>query len=146
VCPNGVRQLSGFREVVMAEHPNVDVLRRGYEAFSSGDMASVRSFWTEDIVWHVKGMGKLAGDYHGPDEVFAFFGQLMEETAGTSRVDVHAILADDEHGAVLVTTHAERNGRSRASQAAQLYHLLDGKVRETWFANTDPAEDLSFWQ
>jgi ketosteroid isomerase-like protein len=130
----------------MAEHPNVTAIRRGYEAFAAGDMATLRDTWTEDIIWHVKGAGQLGGDYLGPDEVFGFLGKLAEETGGTFRLDVHAILADDEHGAVLATAIAERHGKSLSSQVVHVLHASDGKTREFWVATTDPAATLDFWQ
>jgi len=58
-------------------------------------MATLRDTWREDIIWHVKGAGQLYGDYHGPDEVFGLLGKFAEETGGTFRLDVHAILAGD---------------------------------------------------
>jgi ketosteroid isomerase-like protein len=130
----------------MAEHPNVIAIRRGYEAFAAGDMATLRDTWTEDIIWHVKGTGQLDGDYHGPDEVFAFLGKFAGETGGTFRLDVHAILADDEHGAVLATSIAERNGKAISSYVVHVLHVRDGRTQEFWVATTDPAEALDFWQ
>ena len=58
-------------------------------------MATLRDTWTGDIIWHVKGAGQIYGDYHGPDEVFGLLGKFAEETGGTFRLDVHAILAGD---------------------------------------------------
>jgi hypothetical protein len=58
-------------------------------------MATLRDTWREDIIWHVKGARQLYGDYHGPDEVFGLLGKFAEETGGTFRLDVHAILAGD---------------------------------------------------
>ena len=130
----------------MAEHLNIAVLRHGYEAFAAGDMATVRGLWTEDVTCHVKGLGKLDGEYRGPDEVFDFLGKVAEETGGTNRLDVHAILADDEHGAVLVTSHAQRNGKTSALDVVHVHHLRDGKTQELWFAVTNPAEALALWE
>jgi ketosteroid isomerase-like protein len=130
----------------MSEHPNIGVLRRGYEAFADGDMATVRSVWTDDITWHVTSSGKLRGDYHGPEEVFGFLARLDEETGGTNQVDVHAILADDEHGAVLINAHAERNGKSATQPAVHVYHFRDGKAAEAWFAVTDPEQVVELWR
>jgi ketosteroid isomerase-like protein len=56
----------------MREHPNVGAIRRGYLAFSSGDVATMRSLWTDDLVYHVRGAGELDGDYDGPYEVLGF--------------------------------------------------------------------------
>lgn len=129
----------------MAEHPNIPAIRRTYQAFAAGDTATMRTLMTEDITWHVRGT-TLDGDYHGPDEVFAFLGRLAEETGGTYALQVHAILADDEHGVVLGNWHAERNGRSRSGDVVHVMHLRDGKSEEFWVATPDPAEDLAFWQ
>jgi uncharacterized protein len=56
------------------------------------------------------------------------FGRLLELTGGTFRLDVHDILANDTHGIVLVTTHAERDGRTLASRRVDIWHLADGKA------------------
>jgi uncharacterized protein len=45
-------------------HPNEDLIRRGYDAFSSGDMDTLRELFHPDIVWHAPGRSQLAGDHH----------------------------------------------------------------------------------
>jgi len=131
----------------MPEHPNVDAIRRGYQAFSSGDVATMRSLWTDDLAYHVRGAGELDGDYDGPDEVLGFLARVGDQTGGTYRIDeVHAILADDEHGVVLFTQRAERKGRSLPRNGVNVWHLRDGKASECWVATADPVEMLAFWQ
>ena len=34
-------------------HPNEDLARRGYEAFAKGDLDTLNSLMTDDLVWHV---------------------------------------------------------------------------------------------
>lgn len=130
----------------MAEHPNVAILRDVYEAFGKGDLDTVRAGWTDDITFHVRGLAGLDGDYNGPDAVIGFFGKLMEATGGTFRLDVHTILADDEHAAVIATDYAERNGRSRTADVVHISHMRDGRTQEFWAAHTDPEADLAFWR
>ena len=96
----------------MTEHPNVELTRRGYDAFATGDLAALSELLADDVTWHVRGVGPLSGDYHGRDEVFAFFGRLAEETAGTFRLDVHDVLANDEHTVALCTLSASRGTKS----------------------------------
>ena len=36
-------------------HPNEDLIRRGYDAFSRGDMDTLRELYHPDIVWHAPG-------------------------------------------------------------------------------------------
>jgi uncharacterized protein len=121
----------------MAEHPNVARVRDGYAAFAKGDFAVLTDLFADDLVWHVGGRSQLAGEYRGRDDVFAFFGKIMEVTEGSFRLDVHAILADDEHAVALVFGTASRGGRSITDIAAHVFHLRDGKVTEYWNATTD---------
>ena len=92
-------------------HPNEDLIRQGYDAFSSGDMDTLRVLFHPDIVWHAPGRSQLAGDHQGVDTVLGFFGKTMELTGGNFRVEVHDIVANDEHAVGLHTAHAERGGR-----------------------------------
>ena len=129
----------------MTEHPNVEQARRGYEAFATGDMATLTGVIADDVVWHVTGAGPLSGDYHGRDQVFGFFGRLAEETGGTFRLDVHDILANDEHTAVLATLSASRGGKSLEVPVVNVSHNRDGKITEFWASTTDPQATLDFW-
>ncbi len=96
----------------VTEHSNVELTRRGYEAFAKGDLATLTELLADDVVWHVQGVGPLNGNYHGRDEVFGFFGRLAEETGGTFRLDVHDVLANDEHAVALCALSASRGNKS----------------------------------
>jgi uncharacterized protein len=99
----------------MTEHPDVERARRGYEAFAKGDLATLTELLASDAVWHVQAGRPLDGDYHGRDQVFGFLGRLAGETGGTFRLNVHDVLANDEHTAVLATLTATRGAnRSRS--------------------------------
>jgi uncharacterized protein len=121
----------------MAEHPNAARIRDGYAAFARGDFAVLTDLFAADLVWHVPGRSQLAGEYRGRDAVFAFFGKLMEVTEGSFRVDVHAVLADDDHAVALAYVTASRGGRNLTDKAAHVFHMRDGKVTEYWNASTD---------
>jgi uncharacterized protein len=123
----------------MADHPNVARIRDGYAAFAKGDFAVLNDLFAEDLVWHVGGRNQLTKDYRGRDEVYGFFGKLMELTGGSFHLDVHAVLADDEHGVALVVGTASRGGKSLTTNEAHVFHLRDGRVTEFWDASTDQA-------
>jgi len=129
----------------MAEHPNVDLLRKGYAAYSSGDMETITALFADDILWHVAGRSPLAGDYKGRDQVFGFFGKLMELSGGTSKVEVHDILANDEHGVAIVTGSGSRNGKSLNSPDVHVFHMRGGQVVEFWDSPLDQYEADEFW-
>ena len=84
------------------------VSRDGYAAFAKGDFAVLNDLFAEDLLWHEPGRNQLAGDYRGRDAVTGTFGKVMEVTEGSFHIDLHAVLADDEHGVALVVTTASR--------------------------------------
>ena len=93
-------------------HPNEDLIRRGYDAFSSGDLQTLREVFHPDIVWHAPGRSQLSGDHRGVDAVLGFFGQTMELTGGAFRVEVHDVVANDAHAVGLNSVYAERAGKT----------------------------------
>jgi len=126
-------------------HPNVDLLNKGYDAFEKGDLDTLRQLFTDDVVFHVTGRSQLSGDYRGQDEVFGFFGKLVELTGGTFKLERHAVLADDEHGTVLSTATGERNGKSLSLKGVDVFHFAGGRVSEFWGLVEDQyAEDEFF--
>ena len=126
-------------------HPNEDLLRRGYEAFGSGDMDTVLAIFADDIAWHVGGSNQTSGDYHGHQEVMGFFGKLMELSGGSFHLDIHDILANDTHGVVLVTARGEGDGQTLAAREANIWHLADGKATEFWAFAEDQAAIAQFF-
>jgi uncharacterized protein len=121
----------------MAEHPNVQLLRKGYEAFSTGDMAVLEELFGDEIVWHEGGRNPLSGDYTGKDQVFSLFAKLLELTEGTLSIDVHDVVANDEHAVALVTLSAGRKGRSFSGTSVDVFHIRNGKAVEFWDNVTD---------
>lgn len=126
-------------------HPNEDLVRRAYEAFAQGDMETVRSAFADNIRWHVQGESPLSGVYIGHVEVLGLFRTLAERSGGTFSLEVHDVLANDEHAVVLVRERATREGRTLVSTQAHVLHLSNGKVTEFWGLPTDVAAVDAFW-
>src|ERR671919_3178622 len=113
-------------------HSNEDLARRGYDAFTRGDMQAVSDVFADDIVWHVVGRSPLAGDYRGRDEVLGFLAKTMEMTGGTFNLEIHDMLANEDHAVALVVARGEREGRTLEDRQAHVLHIKDGKVTEYW--------------
>ena len=126
-------------------HPNEELLRRGYAAFATGDLATVMSIFDEDIVWHSPGRSPLAGDYEGHQQVTEFFGKIFELSGGTFRNEIHDILVNEEHAVVLLRSRAERPGKSFDATVCHVWHLSDGKATEFWNLTLDPYAADEFW-
>jgi ketosteroid isomerase-like protein len=126
-------------------HPNEDRIRQGYEAFSKGDLQRLDDLFADDIVWHVGGRSPLAGDYKGKQEVYAFFGRLAEGTGGSFQLEVHDILANDEHGVVFVHSRGQREGKTLDDNTLHAFQLENGKVKEFWGYPGDMYAVDEFW-
>ena len=125
-------------------HPNEQVLRNGYDAFARGDFEAIKATLADDIVWHVGGTSPFAGDYKGLDEVFGFFGKLGEVFDAPPSIEIHDVLANDDHAVALVTNTAKKGGNTRTSQHTHVYHMKDGKAVEFWALAVDPYGDDEF--
>jgi uncharacterized protein len=126
-------------------HPNEENLRTGYEAFSRADMDTVFGLFTDDIKWHVPGRNQLSGDYNGKEEVGGFFMKLMELSGGTFQVEVHDVLANDEHGVGMAILRAEKDGKTLNENDVHVWHVRDGKFSEFWSHLFDTYAFDDFW-
>jgi len=129
----------------MADHPNAALIRRGYAAFSEGDMKTIDELFADDIVWHVAGRGRFAGDRRTKKEVYDFFGQLAELSGGTFALDVHDVVGGDDHVVVMTNARATYNGRTLDGQGVDVWHVRDGKAVEFWHVDVDPYAVEDFW-
>jgi uncharacterized protein len=124
-------------------HPHEEIVRTGYDAFSRGDMDTLRGICAHDIVWHAPGRNPLAGDHRGVDTVLGYFGRTMELTDGTFRVELHDVVANDDHAVGLHVATGQRAGKTLEDHQVLVFHLRDGKVTEVWqlfedlYANDD---------
>jgi ketosteroid isomerase-like protein len=130
----------------MAEHPNVEMVRSAYAAFATGDLDAVLANLADDCIFHFGGEGPNSGDHQGRDAITAAIMGLFELTAGTQRLDVKSVYADDHHGAVVLHETATRpDGASLDMDEVHVLALRDGKLTHLWDLPTDPAVHDAFF-
>lgn len=117
-------------------HPNAEVLRRADEAMERGDIEGFFSHYTDDVVVHVTGSNRLAGDYKGIEQLQDLFGRFME-AMGEYTFQNHAYLADDEHGITLQRGMSVRDGETREFNEVFVFHFRDGRISEMWYLPVD---------
>ena len=61
----------------------------------------------------------------------------MEVTEGSFRIELRAVLADDEYGATLVDVTARRGVSSFAVTNAHMFRFTGDRVTEFWEPNGD---------
>jgi ketosteroid isomerase-like protein len=127
------------------EEDNATQVRRGFNAFSIGDMASLTELFAPHATWHGPTTGVIAGDCIGRDNIFKMFGQLGEETSGTFRASPGAFAAAGDHVFVQVLATGRRNGKSLESDEVMVFTLSDGRVTRVRFYIADFQASLDFW-
>jgi uncharacterized protein len=123
----------------MAEHPNVEIVRHGYDAFVAGDMEWMNEHLHENVVWHEPGDNPISGDSHGREATLAHFAKQVQYFIPS--FDIHDALANDDHAVVLATVRVTRNDNQESMEGRYVhtFHLTDGQVLESWIFNEDQA-------
>lgn len=129
----------------MGTQENVEMIRRGYEAFDAGDMATLRELFAEDAVWYVAGNGVLSGAKQGREAVLAYFGELATRSDGTFKVTLQELIGGDNHIVGLQHNHAETNGKTLDTDGALTFQIRDGKITEGREFFDDTAQGDAFW-
>lgn len=126
------------------EHPNVTLVRQGFEAISAGDPGWLQEHVADDIVWHVGGNNRMSGEIRGKDQVM----QLMGSTAGGENFEanVHDIVGNDDHVVVLGTAKVDAgDGDAVEYNFVNIFHIRNGKATEVWGMSEDDSKTDPVW-
>ena len=126
----------------MTTHPNAGLLASSYQAVEQGDLQPILAMLHENITWTDSTLGPLSGTY-GKDEVPQFFGKMMDAYAGTLRVEIADLMADENHGIVLTRESGTVDGETVAWTGVHIWSFDKG--RATGFVSYGSAEYQRFW-
>ncbi len=138
-----IPEAAGWLAGVTTAHPNVELIRRFYQAYGGDDPQALAEFFADDIRWIIPGHHPLSGTKVGATEVLAFFGELAKAgfkadpvflaTDGDWVVDLHRGWSTDPEGLDIMWALA--------------FRIQDGKIAEAVnFAADQHAADAYFWQ
>src|ERR671932_1876274 len=109
---------------------NSDALKRGYDAFNSGDTDTVAELYTDDVVWegpNTEGV-PMSGKHEGKDAVLQALGQIGEmfESFHVSPDEMV-----EEGGTIVVLSHIEartKSGNDLKLPGVEVWRMSDGKA------------------
>ena len=86
----------------MSQQQNVEIVRKGYEAFGRGDIDTLLSLFDENIEWTTPGPPELptAGTRRGPQQVAEFF-RLLDNVFEIQRFEPKAFISEGDRVVVL---------------------------------------------
>jgi ketosteroid isomerase-like protein len=121
------------------EHPNATAYRKTVEAFRARDLATLRSLFEDDVVWHVPGRHALAGDIRGLDDLVTW---LTQVSALGFTIREHDVFGNDEHVCALSYMGARRPGLEVETRVTSVFHFRAGKQVERWMY----PDDMEAWE
>ena len=125
----------------MSEHPNATLVRQQAEAMKNGDMQATIDGLADDVVWHeigsaepIRGKAAVAARWAG-----------MSDAGGLFAVELHDVVANDDHAVALVTATVSMGDHTFSYRTAEIYHMRNGKVTERWAFSDDTAAINAFF-
>lgn len=110
---------------------NLDVVRRGYDAFGRGDLDALLGLFDDNIEWTSPGPPDLptAGTRRGRQQVAAFFG-AVDQVYEIQRFEPKTFLADGDRVVVLGddTARIKATGKIITPAWAHAFTLRDGRI------------------
>jgi ketosteroid isomerase-like protein len=130
----------------LAEHPDVTLVKRGYEAFNAADVDTLTELIADDAVQTMVGNNLVSGEFKGRDSILGMYGKIAELTNGTYSVAVEQTFTDGNGTVVVVHRQtAERNGKRLDNRQALVFRIVGGKVVSLTDTSDDVAIDDDFY-
>jgi len=127
------------------EQENIALVKRGYEAFGRGDMATLRGLYEPGAVFYTTPHDDAEGTYLGRDAIFAYFGELFSESEGTFKATPVAMAAADDRVFVLQELSGKRKGHPLQENTVMVFTIDHALLREMREFVTPQSGLKAFW-
>jgi ketosteroid isomerase-like protein len=122
-----------------------DTIRRGYKAFGEGDMATLGSLYTDDVVQTMPGKNQLSGEYQGRDNVLALYGKMSELSGGTFAADLKSVKTEGDKVVSVHGAKAEHGGKTLDGNETIAFTFTGDKISRLDLTTSDVAAQDAFW-
>ena len=122
-----------------------DTIRRGYKAFSEGDMDVLRAIFTADVVQSQPGNNQVSGEYTGVDNVLGLYGQLFELSGGTFSVDLKSVKPQGDNVVAVHHAKAQHEGKVLDADETIEFTFAGDHISRLDLRYEDQAAEDAFW-
>jgi ketosteroid isomerase-like protein len=114
---------------------NVSAVRAALDAQARDEIEPLADLMAPDVVWHVPGVHRFAGEFRGRQEVLDLMLRQTEASIRTSFDEIHAVVGDDEHVVALVRATLTGPGGSVPMRSVLVFHFDGARIEEFWAMN-----------
>ena len=115
----------------MSEQQNLDIVRRGYEAFGRGDLDALLGLFDENVEWTSPGPAELstAGTRRGREQVAEFF-KALDAVVEIQRFEPQTFIAQGDYVVVLGedSSRIKATGKVVDSAWAHVFTVRGGRI------------------
>jgi len=109
------------RKGIGMSQQNIEVVKRGYEAFSDGDVETVMSVFDDNLEWVQPGESTISGIYRGKGEFGEYLRRLAEKAVAVRALSFMAV-------GDTVVAFTEVTAGNEMGEDADVYTLRDGRI------------------
>ncbi len=120
-------------------HPHVRLVKNAYSALNNRDIEGFLAPFADDAELH--GADRSV---EGKQAIGMVVRQLIELSNDTLHIDIHDVLANDEHTVVLQTTTARLGEKRLSDRVVYVYHIDNQQITDAWFSG-DPRVQEEFY-
>jgi hypothetical protein len=126
---------------------SISIVRQSIDDYRSGRADRAAQSWHDEIIWRVLGDGRLAGEWIGPEKVFAY--HRLAERLADGDFSQRLIALEGSHGVTVnayLRTTATRRGRRLDIPTLAMFELVGGRIRCVTEVPGDREAWRDFWR
>jgi hypothetical protein len=130
----------------MDPRDNIEHITQEYKAFCEGDFDAMGRMLAEEVIWHVGGRRQQSGDKLGREGALQFLRRLSTETHQNFRIQIHDVLANEEHIVVLCHVTSTMNDEVYRADEVHVFRVDPaGRITEAWGFTAESGGQGAFW-
>ena len=110
---------------------NVEIVRRGWDAWQRGDFEALVSDWDPDVIWDTSHFRDWPeSSYYGIEGIQRFLGEWLE-VWGNYDINIEKVVSTPDGRVLSLFTHVGKGGRSGVPMdlaMAQIATLREGRI------------------
>lgn len=128
------------------EIKNKEVVQTYFDSLAKGNLDLLGQLFADDVIWHQPGHGSLSKTYQGKEKLFTLFGQFMNISQGTFKIDeIKSIMTNGNLVTATLHFSASKPGKSISMDGVDLMKIQNGKIKEVWLFSGDQDAEDEFW-